>query len=502
MVDGLPFEERIDGGELMNQSMKKLRIIPRLDVKGPNVVKGLQLEGLRIVGKPTEFAKRYYEQGADEILYIDIVASLYERHNLIDIVDKTTSAGVFIPLTVGGGVRKLDDVRELLRAGADKVAINTAATRDQTFITKAVEMFGSQCIVGSIEAKYKNGKWEAYVDNGREPTGLDAIEWAQRLVELGVGELLVTSIDREGMKQGYDLELIRRVAEKVSVPVIGCGGAGSVDHLHQCLTTTGADAACFGTILHYNTTTISAVKDELLKRGLALRPVIPASLLSVSSASSRKIKKTVSIIDYNVGNLKSVVSAFRTLGNPVKIITTADEIRDAELLVLPGDGAFGYAMDEMHKRGFVEPLKAYIAENRPLLGLCLGMQILMTESEEFGHHRGLDIIKGKVVRLKPQELVQDPSYRVPHMGWNSLIRPPPVQWKGSILADTLEHSLVYFVHSYCVIPDDWQHSLANTVYGGQEFCTVIRKGNVFGTQFHPEKSGPIGMRMINYFSNL
>ena len=307
------------------------------------------------------------------------------------------------------------------------------------------------------------------------------------------------------MKRGYDLELIRRIAEKVPVPVIGCGGAGSVDHIYQCLTTTGADAACFGTILHYNTATISAVKDELMKRGLAVRPVVAASLPLVPSASSLKVKKTVSIIDYNVGNLKSVFSAFRTLGNPVKIITTADEIKDAELLVLPGDGAFGYAMDEIHKRGFVEPLKAYIAENRPLLGLCLGMQILMTESEEFGHHHGLDIIKGKVVRLKPRELVQNPSdqsYRVPHMGWNSLIRPLHADWNNTILAGTPEHSLVYFVHSYCVIPDDWQHSLANTVHGGQEFCTVIRKGNVFGTQFHPEKSGPIGMHMINYFSNL
>lgn len=490
----------------MKQPTKKLRVIPRLDVKGPNVVKGLQLEGLRIVGKPTELAKRYYKQGADEILYIDIVASLYERHNLLDIVDKTTSAGVFIPITVGGGVRKLDDVKELLRAGADKVAINTAATRDPSFITRAVEMFGSQCIVGSIEAKYKNGKWEAYVDNGREPTGLDAIEWAQRLVALGVGELLITSVDREGMKKGYDFELIRLIAEKVPVPVIGCGGAGSVDDVHQCLTTTGADAACFGTILHYNTTTISAVKDELLKRGLPIRPVVDVSLPSLSSfpslSSTSKTKKTVSIIDYNVGNLKSVISAFHAMGNSVKIITTADEIRDAELLVLPGDGAFGYAMNELRNRGLVEPLKAYIAENRPLLGLCLGMQILMTESEEFGHHRGLDIIKGKVVRLKPREQVQDSSYRVPHMGWNSLIRPSNAQWKGTILDAVPADSLVYFVHSYCVIPDNWQYSLANTVHGGQEFCTVIRKGNVFGTQFHPEKSGPAGMQIINYFSNL
>src|SRR3989344_5086511 len=189
--------------------MRNMRIISRLDIKGPNVVKGLKLEGLRIVGKPAELTKKYYQQGADEILYIDIVASLYERNNLSKVVKEAISLGVFVPMTVGGGVRSLEDIQKLLNAGADKVAINTAATRRPELITEAARRFGSQCIVGSIEAK-KIGpqKWEAYVDNGREKTGLDAVAWAVKLVELGAGELLITSVDRDGCESGYDLELM------------------------------------------------------------------------------------------------------------------------------------------------------------------------------------------------------------------------------------------------------------------------------------------------------
>ena len=182
--------------------MKNIRIIPRLDVKGPNVVKGIHLEGLRIVGKPAELAKKYYDQGADEILYIDIVASLYERNNLSDVVKEAISLGVFVPMSVGGGVRSLEDIQKLLNAGADKVAINTAATRNPALITEAAKRFGSQCIVGSIEAKKcGDNRWEAYIDNGREKTGLDAVEWAKKLVALGAGELLITSVDQEGTEK-------------------------------------------------------------------------------------------------------------------------------------------------------------------------------------------------------------------------------------------------------------------------------------------------------------
>src|SRR6478609_312410 len=199
-------------------SMKRIRLIPRLDIKGPNLIKGIHLEGLRKIGDPQEHARRYYEQGADELIYMDIVASLYGRNSLVDIISRT-ARDVFIPMTVGGGVRSVDDVRELLRAGADKVAINTAAVRRPELITEVSQAFGSQCMVLSIEAKRTTGgKWTAYTDNGREHTGLDVVEWARRGVELGAGEIMLTSVDQEGTRKGFDVELVRQVSTAASVP--------------------------------------------------------------------------------------------------------------------------------------------------------------------------------------------------------------------------------------------------------------------------------------------
>lgn len=480
--------------------MKKVRIIPRLDVKGTNVVKGIQLEGLRVIGKPAELAKKYCDQGADEILYIDIVASLYERNNLIDVIEKTTSSGIFIPITIGGGIRTLEDIKKILRAGADKVAINTAATRKPGFITEAAEMFGSQCIVGAIEAKYKgDGKWEVYIDNGRECTGLDVIEWAKRLVELGAGELLITSVDRDGTKEGYDIDLIKRIAADATVPVVACGGAGSENDVLQCLKETKCDGISFASVLHYNKTTIEYVKGMLLKNDIPIREVNKVANLK---HDVNKQKKTVSIIDYNVGNIKSVISAFESVGNPVRLVSTSDGILNSELLVLPGDGAFGYAMKELEKRNLIEPIRQYVELKKPLLGVCLGMQLLMTESEEFGIHKGLNIIEGKVISFTQGTKIADNYYHVPHMGWNTLIRSNGVPWKNSILSYVPDNSEVYFIHSYYIVPKNKKCSLATTYYGGQEICSVIRKGNVFGTQFHPEKSGENGMNMILYFSSL
>lgn len=480
--------------------MKKIRIVPRLDVKGPNVVKGIQLEGLRVIGNPAKLAKKYYDEGADEILYIDIVASLYERNNLTDVVVETAESGVFIPVTVGGGIRSIEDVKKLLRSGADKVAINTAATRNPEIITEAAKIFGSQCIVGSIEAKYQgNGKWEAYVDNGREKTGLDAIEWAKKLESLGAGEILVTSVDRDGVQKGFDTELIKRISEVVSVPVVACGGAGKKEDIISCINGSNCDAVAFASILHYNKTTIGEVKHELERNGIPVRKILHEKK---STINSEKHKKTINIVDYGAGNLKSVITAFKTMGNPVKIISTPEEIESSELLVLPGDGAFGYGMDELKRRHLIEPIKKHAAKGLPLLGICLGMQLLMTESEEFGHHLGLNLIEGKVMKLKDKSVVDDDNYSIPHMGWNELVRPAHTEWRGTMLENIPDRSEVYFVHSYCVFPENKKYSLANTIYGKQEFCTVIRKDNIFGTQFHPEKSGSVGIEMVRYFSDL
>lgn len=228
-----------------------IRIIPRLDIKGPNLVKGIHLEGLRVLGKPERFARYYYEQGADELLYLDVVASLYGRNNLLEIVRKT-SREVFIPLTVGGGLRSLDDIKEALRAGADKVSLNTAVIRNPGLIRKAARRFGSSTIVVSIEAiKRSDGSYEAYTDNGREQTGVNAMEWAHRAADFGAGELLVTSIDQEGTGRGYDLELTRAIAASVPIPVIACGGAGQVSDVADVVIEGKANAVCLASLLHY-----------------------------------------------------------------------------------------------------------------------------------------------------------------------------------------------------------------------------------------------------------
>lgn len=246
------------------------RVIPRLDIKAPNLVKGIHLEGLRVMGDPAEHAVRYYQEGADELLYVDIVASLYERNSLVDVVERT-AAQIFVPLTVGGGIRSLEDINRLLRAGADKVALNTAAIRRPELLQEASRVFGSQCIVLSIEAKRQpSGGWEAYTDNGRERTGLDAIEWARRAIDLGAGELLLTSVDMEGTRRGFDLELIAALGPTLPVPVIACGGAGTTDHVAAALRA-GADAVSVASILHYRVETVGSLKKSLAAQGLEVR---------------------------------------------------------------------------------------------------------------------------------------------------------------------------------------------------------------------------------------
>lgn len=228
-----------------------IRIIPRLDIKGPNLVKGIHFEGLRVLGQPEQFARFYYEQGADELIYMDTVASLYGRNSLHEII-RRTSQEIFIPLCVGGGLRTVDDIRQVLRAGADKVSINTAAIANPDLIRQASQSFGSSTIVVSIEAiKQPSGRYEAFVDYGRQATGVEVLEWAQRAVELGAGELMITSIDREGTGQGFDLALTRRIAEAVPVPVIAAGGAGMIDHVYEVIDSGYADAVCIAALVHY-----------------------------------------------------------------------------------------------------------------------------------------------------------------------------------------------------------------------------------------------------------
>jgi cyclase len=253
--------------------MTRVRLIPRLDIKGPNLIKGIHLEGLRVVGDPQAHARRYYEEGADELIYMDVVASLYGRNSLVEIVSRT-ARDVFIPLTVGGGVRSVDDARELLRAGADKVALNTAAVRRPDLVAELAQVFGSQCVVLSIEAKrVGEGRWEAYTDNGRERTGLDALAWARQGVALGCGEILLTSVDQEGTRKGFDVQLVRAVASACAVPVIASGGMGTLDHLEQVCREGRADAVAIADVLHWKRMRLADVRGQALARGIDVRRV-------------------------------------------------------------------------------------------------------------------------------------------------------------------------------------------------------------------------------------
>lgn len=251
--------------------MPNIRIIPRLDIKGPNLIKGVHLEGLRVIGDPQEFAQRYYEEGADELIYMDVVASLYGRNSLKDIV-RHTARNIFIPLTVGGGIRSIDDVKEMLRSGADKVAINTAAVKRPELISEVAHRFGSQCCVVSVEAKRRTqGGWEVLVDNGRERTGLDVIEWVRHVEKLGAGELLVTSVDQEGTKRGFDVELFKAVTAAIRMPVIGSGGMGCLDDFSLAVCDGGVDAVAIADVFHYDRIKIGDVRKNALTLGMQVR---------------------------------------------------------------------------------------------------------------------------------------------------------------------------------------------------------------------------------------
>lgn len=272
-----------------------VRIIPRLDIKGPNLVKGIHLEGLRVLGKPFRFADYYYRKGADELIYMDVVASLYGRNSLLDII-RETSERIFIPLTVGGGLRSIEDIRKVLHAGADKVSLNTAIIAQPELIRKAAEHFGSSTIVVSIEAKEQpDGSFLCYTDNGRVRTSVDVFSWAEKVAELGAGEILLTSIDREGTGKGFDLNLTRRIARSVPIPVIACGGAGSVEDVVSVIREGESDAVCLSSCLHYHYIRHNYTEDdfstegnvEFLRSGRAFTKVHKATLPAVRDALRR-----------------------------------------------------------------------------------------------------------------------------------------------------------------------------------------------------------------------
>ena len=266
--------------------MLSKRIVARLDIKGPNLVKGIHLEGLRVLGKPQDFARHYYNTGADELIFMDVVASLYNRNSLVEIISKTAKE-IFIPLIVGGGLRTIEDISKVLRAGADKVSINTAAVNNPEIIKMASRTFGSSTIIVSIETiKQPDGKYVVYTDNGRNYTGLDAVKWAQKAQDLGAGEILITSVDNEGTGQGLDMEIINQITRNLSIPVIAHGGIGELSHIYDVFCNKKVDAIAIASILHYDfVKNIESVRDfskegnlEFLKSGRIHSKIKPSSI--------------------------------------------------------------------------------------------------------------------------------------------------------------------------------------------------------------------------------
>lgn len=250
-----------------------MRLIARLDIKGENLVKTINLDGLRILGDPNQFAQNYYDEGIDEIIYLDVVASLYGRNHLASIIGEATK-GIFVPLTVGGGIRTVDDVKSILRAGADKVAINTSAVEAPILISQIADEFGSQCIVSNIEARtIGSNRWEVVTHSGREPTGIDAIEWARTCESNGAGEILVTSVDQEGTRKGYDLNLLREVCRVVNIPVIASGGMGKIEDAIYAAQVEGVTGVAMADFLHYGRSPLKEIRRFAHAHGVRVRSI-------------------------------------------------------------------------------------------------------------------------------------------------------------------------------------------------------------------------------------
>lgn len=269
--------------------MKTIRIIPRLDIKGPNLVKGIHFEGLRVLGNPNDYANEYYNNFADELMYVDIVASLYERNSLSQIISETAKE-IFIPITVGGGLRSIEDITQVLKVGADKISLNTAAIKNPNLIREASLSFGSSTIVVAIEAiKDSKGKYLAYTDNGREFTGRDVFEWAQEVEDLGAGEIIISSVDKEGTGEGFDIELTKMISNAVSIPVIAHGGAGSISDVIDVINIGNADAVSIASILHYGVKDRFDMKKlsnnegniEFLNKKISFNKINPVNLIEL-----------------------------------------------------------------------------------------------------------------------------------------------------------------------------------------------------------------------------
>ena len=365
--------------------------------------------------------------------------------------------------------------------------------------------------------------------NARESGGREVLEWVREMVDRGAGEILLTSVDNEGTGNGYDLDLVRMVSDEVSVPVIASGGVGNVEHMHSAVREIDSLALSASSIFHYhrleqlsdrgifseegNTSYIElsrsktlaflegrispmdvpTVKEELSSAKMECRDILNVPELAPVGGQPR-----VTVVDYGMGNLFSLIRSLRNLGAEVAVIDDPADLSWAGHVVLPGVGAFGDAMANLNRMDMTQPLREHTLAGRPLLGICLGMQLLLSRSLEFGEHQGLDIIPGTVEPLFDKAMVPQ-ECKLPHIGWNGLLSPAPGAWDQSVLKDFPEGGTAYFVHSYAAKPERPQDVLSVTDYGGTSFCSTVRRGNVAGCQYHPELSGAAGQWILHAF---
>jgi len=467
------------------------RIIARLDVKGPRLIKGIRFEGVRVLGDAQEKALDYARAGVDEIVYIDSVASLYGRSGLGDLLKETTKE-VFIPITAGGGIRSVADASGLLSAGADKIAINSAALRRPELLYELSERFGKQCVVLSVQArKVGSRSWEAMADGGRERSGQDVLNWIEKAQDLGVGEILLTSVDMDGTCLGTDMELIKEVEGIVNVPLIVGGGIGSCKDIASAITLQRVAGVSVGAALHKEKISISEAKLECSKLGLGLVRREHSTSSTVVESSVLKGKR-VGVIDYGMGNVQSLVNAFSFIGVEATVSRDKAILNECDLLALPGVGAFPAGMEQLENIGLAHFLKEWAEKGKPLLGICLGMQMLFEYGNEFKYCEGLNILKGTVEQI---EIDQEHGKEnlLPHIGWNQLI---DTELSSRICP---EMSLLeqYFVHSYCATGTPDSIVLYRCKYGSEKtFPAAVLSKNVAGFQFHPERSGRAGLKLL------
>lgn len=475
-------------------SIKKCRIISRIDVKSNNVVKGVQFEGLRVVGKPDEIVDTYVKQGCDEIFYIDTVASLYERNNLTDIVSLAAEKAN-IPITVEGGVRSIEDIRLLLQAGADKVAINTYAIKNPSFLKLASEVFGSQCIVLSITAK-KNfeGQWIAWTDNARETTEVDAIEWAKSAEKLGAGEVIVTSIDCDGRMKGMDVALYQKL-KSVNIPLIASGGVGNSSHIEELYKNANIDGVSIASSLHYKKENIKSLKSSLSNFGLTVRSN-NYSVLDKKISSNNKIH----IINSQTSNIFSLVNSIRQIGSIPIICNRPEDLIGAVKIIIPGVGSFGSGISMLKDSGLYDAIIQSHQDGAHIFGICLGAQMLFEKGYESGEDIGLGILQGEVIVIqdKPEDRI-----RIPHIGWSSLNVNEKFVGLDSAhtIAQGLDKEEYYFLHSYMMQPNNPRSVMATVDYCNVKIPAIIYEDHVFACQFHPEKSGSTGFMLLAMFCN-